>query len=550
MTASSDRDWTTDFDHTDPQYAHKLWSVTSDLRARCPVASGQAFGGFKVLTTYEDVKRAYMEPQTFLSGQGATLPQLKSPFPAIPVETDGEVHRAFKLLVMKWLAAPVVQKLEPQLQALIDEQLDTFARRGSCDFVADFSYPLPAAVISMLMGLPRTEWRVVKDFFTAILTATSAKDMQGSQAAWGGLINYLAQQIEDRRRNPRSDMLTQLAQATVMGRPLTYEETVGIAYTLVTAGQDTTSNTIGMLTRHLAENPALKHRLIENPALIPEAIEEMLRWFGPVQTTSRVVGQDVVASGCPIKHGERVALLVGSANRDESQFERADQFDLDRADKRKHIAFGFGEHVCAGMALARLELRLVFERLLARLPDFELAGEPNVAFQLGMVYGLSSLPLRFTPEERASSFRRVGAASTMGPYSVRTVVAAQDTGGRLSTVDYTANEGATAEAPHAHSREDVTIVMVEGEVTFSVDGNAQPLKPGESLFIPRGTMYARVSADKLPARYLMTFTPGGFEQFFVDTSELVARRVAEGVSMPQIMPEITNLQHQYGLMPG
>jgi len=544
----TERDWHRDFNHADPAYAHQIWDVTRDLRESCPVAEGKAFGGFKVLSRAEDVRFAYRNPDLFISSKGATLPSVAAPFPAIPVETDGREHRAYRQFINKWLSPSAVKQLEPQLRTLVDEHLDRFAARGRCDFVTEFSYPLPAAVIGLILGLPRSQWRVVKELFDDVLVASQGEDFAASGTAWAALIAYLAKQIDERRTAPRDDLLTELATGEVMGRPLTYEESVGMAYTLASAGQDTTSNFIGMFTRHLAENPELRGRLIADPSLIPEAIEEMLRWFSPVQTVARTLSADAKVAGCPIAKGERVVLLVGSANRDRSVFDDPDRYDLDRDGKRQHIAFGYGEHTCAGMHLARMELRIVFERLLARLPDFELDGEAKVYFPGGMVYGLTSLPIRFTPEERRPIRRLSSEPAVFGPYSVRTLVAGADCNNALSLLEYVAGEGAVAEAPHGHGREDLAICMMEGAATFEVEGQAFPLKQGESLFIPRSQRYARISVEQAPARYTMTFTPGGFDTFFPDISALMARRMAEGLTISQILPEIREVQLRYGMV--
>ncbi len=548
---SEERDWTKDFDHTDPAYARDMWDVARQLRAACPVARGQAFGGFRVISRFSDVRGIYRDTEHFTSREGVTLPSVNNPFPALPNETDGEEHRAYRALIMRWLSPEPVARMEPALRSLVDEHLDTFAGRGHCDFVTEFSYPLPAAVISMVMGLPRSEWREVKDRFSTIVQGTNDRDEDTVKAGWEGLIGYLREQIEDRRRQPRDDLVTELTRAKAMDQPLTDDQVLGLVFTLVTAGQDTTSNTMGMLTKLLAEQPEIRTRLIDKPALIPEAIEEMLRWWGPAQTIGRTAAADTEIAGCPIRKGEKLALLLGSANRDDSVFENGDTFDLDRKNKRRHIAFGNGEHICAGVHLARLELRIVFERLLARIPDFELAGKPVVCFPGGIVYGLSSLPLRFTPEARARvRFRPASAEppSIVGPYSVNTLIAGAQTDGALSVIEYSAGDASAPEEPHALSREDAAIVMLDGSATFEADGESHQLSAGASLFVARGVKMRRVSVDRAPARYLIIFVPGGFDRFFVESAELVSRRLAAGESMDQIMPEVRKIQAQFGIV--
>lgn len=391
------RNWETDFDHTDPGYVESIWDVTRDLRTRCPMAQAKVFGGFKVISRADHVKAALTNPAVFISGAGITLPDAAPPVRLIPAEIDGHRHRAYRTLVNRWLSPTAVRARTGAVRAIVDESIDLFAHRGHCEFVGEFAHPVAGAVIFMLMGLPRTEWQMIRSLFQSVLNALGRDDREASDKAWAGMADYLEDHIVKRGENPLDDMLTELAVARIEDRALNMSEKIGIAFEFFTAGQDTTANAMALLAHHLAQHRSLQHRLRDDPRLIVEAIEEMLRWLGPVQTIARTAVQESEIGGSAVGRGERLALLIGSANRDESAFKNADHFDLDRPNKRQHIAFGYGVHSCAGMHLARLELQLTFERLLARLPDFELDGSGDIHFAGGMIYGFSRLPLRFRP---------------------------------------------------------------------------------------------------------------------------------------------------------
>ncbi len=391
------RDYIKEFDHTDPDYMHSWPVVNEELRAKCPVTHTDAYGGFWVFSKADDVASIFRDPDTFISSKGITIPNIGNPVKAIPTESDGDLHVAYRNILLPWLDSRAVAKREGELRTLTNLVIDEFAAKGECEFIHEFAHPLPARVIAAIMGLPDTDWQFLRDtFYQALITAMSG-DMEANAKAWGALTGYLMAQAEDRKQNPKDDLITAFVQAKVGDRDINEDELKSLLFVALTAGQDTTQNTIGNLMHHLAANPAEKQRLLDDPSLIPGAIEESLRWEAPLHTVGRTCARDSLVGGQEIKEGERVAMLVASANRDEDRYDKADEFILDRKVKN-HFAFGHGVHLCAGVHLARLEMKIIFEELLRRIPDFELAGEIERILPIGLTYGVAKLPLKFTPE--------------------------------------------------------------------------------------------------------------------------------------------------------
>ncbi len=389
------RDFHTDFNHTCPEYTERFEEINADLRLHCPVARGEDFGGYWVLSCFKDGKRLYQETDHFSAREGITFPPIQNPLPALPSEADGDIHRAYRDLLAPWFDPKAVARFEPRIRSLVAEMIDGFAARGECDFISEFAVPLPATVISELMGLPQEDWREVKALILSLVPNAIAQDFEAAKKTFESLLGYLQAQIEACRTESRNDLISKLAEATINDRPITDEEILGLLFSLISAGQETTANAMGNLALRLATHDEERQRLVDDPELIPRAVDESLRWETPVNVASRVAIDNVEMHDKKIRPGDRVAILLGSANRDESQFPSADEFILDRRPNR-HIAFGTGAHQCLGIHLARTELRIVFEELLRRLPDFRLNGEAVRTFPGGQFLGVGRLPLAFT----------------------------------------------------------------------------------------------------------------------------------------------------------
>ena len=394
--------------------AHDAWRR---LRAEAPVSwndGGSWFPGFWSITKYDDVRTISRDPATFISSRGITMMvDPENPGPAagagkMLITMDPPRHVRLRRLVNKGFTPRMVAQLEPSVREITTGIIDEVAPRGACDFVTEVAALLPLAVICTLMGVPREGWQLMFTLTNRVLGAadpeyqTGADDQQDT-AIQGqrDMFGYFARLVAERRLGGgRDDLVGVLTGAEVDGQQLTDEEILYFCYLLILAGNETTRNAIsgGMLA--LLEHPAAWARLRADPALLPTAVEEILRWTSPVMHMARIATRDVELRGQRIRAGEKVLLWYPSANRDEEVFPDADRFDVGRA-PNDHLAFGLGEHFCLGAGLARLELRVMFEELMRRLPDVELAGEVE-RLRSGFIGGIKHMPVRYAPRERSA----------------------------------------------------------------------------------------------------------------------------------------------------
>ena len=387
--------------------AHEVWRL---LRAEAPVhwnAGNELFPGFWSVTQYADVLTVSRDTTTYSSSRGISMMvDPDNPTPAsgagkMLITIDPPQHGRLRRLVNKGFTPRMVAQLEPSVRAITTSILDEVAPRGECDFVTDIAALLPLGVICALMGVPREDWGLMFTLTNRVLGAedpeyqTIAGDAretanQGLREMFG----YFVRLVTARRAERRDDLISVLTEAEMDGESLTDEEILYFCYLLIVAGNETTRNAIsgGMLA--LCEHPAERARLAADAALLPTAVEEILRWTSPVMHMARFVTRDTVLHGQPIRAGERVLMWYPSANRDAAVFPDADRFDVGRT-PNEHIAFGLGEHFCLGAGLARQELRVMFETLLARLPDIALAG-PVERLRSGFIGGIKHMPIRFT----------------------------------------------------------------------------------------------------------------------------------------------------------
>lgn len=381
-----------DFDHTDPAIIASPYAAFQELREKCPVAHSSKFDGFWVLSRYEDLVATAREPQTFCSGQGVTIPNFGSPVPMFPIESDPPAHTAFRRLLQREFTRTRMAALEEPIRQLTNQLIDKFADRGAADLAVELASPLPSIVIAELFGFPSTEWEKFRNYTETMLETAKAGDLEANIGAALEFCTYLAESLDDRRREPREDMLTRVVQAEVEGRLLTEDEALGMTLLTIVAGHETTVGGIGFLLMHIARNPELKRRLIAEPALIPKAVEETLRMETPIQGIARTVTEDVSVRGQQLREGEKVWLLWAAGNRDPERFENPDTFDLDRTDNR-HLGFGDGVHRCVGAPLAQVEMRVVLEEVLRRLPDLRIVDEDAVTFGGGQNRLVTALPV-------------------------------------------------------------------------------------------------------------------------------------------------------------
>jgi cytochrome P450 family 142 subfamily A polypeptide 1 len=317
------------------------------------------------------------------------------------INMDDPEHRRRRNLVNKGLTPRRVQDHEPKVRAICHELVDRVAPLGRCDFVRDIAGPLPMIVIGDLLGVEPEDRDMLLHWSDDLIAGTSISApfevMDRAVKAFEQYADYGRRVVADRRVRPRDDMMSVLVQAEIDGQRLDDESLLQEGLLILVGGDETTRHVITGGMEALIRNPDERRRLQENPELLPLAVEEMLRWVSPIKNMNRTATRDVEVGGAQVHAGDKVLLLYPSANRDERAFARADEFHVDR-EPNDHVAFGHGVHFCLGASLARLELRVMFETLLARLPDLALATDDPLPLRpSNFIVGIEEMPVVFTP---------------------------------------------------------------------------------------------------------------------------------------------------------
>ena len=335
-------------------------------------------------------------PATFSSTQGITIPDPALPSPVQPgslIFTDPPRHRQMRKLINSGFTRRRVAVLEPKIREIVRGVLDGLEPGSVHEFAEEIAAPLPTRLIAELIGAPPDDWEQFRAWSDAATgTADPEIDLDPMVAA-GQLYEYFHELIAARRIEPRDDLLSVLAGAEIDGISLTDEDLLNFAFLLLVAGNETTRNLIALGTLALITHPDQYRLLVNDPSLIPGAVEEMLRWNSPVVHMARTANVDVDIRGQRIAAGDVVVMLYQSANRDEDVFGAdSEEFTVTRH-PNPHIAFGCGEHSCVGAQLARLEATVMFEELLRRFPGLELVGQVD-RMRATMVPGVKRMPVR------------------------------------------------------------------------------------------------------------------------------------------------------------
>jgi cytochrome P450 len=392
-----------EFNPMDPAFVADPYPTYHRLRAEDPVHHSPL--GFWVLTRYDDVVAALRDPRLAKEAIAAFVAaRFGAPIPALGLsmlDRDPPDHTRLRSLVSKAFTPRVVEGLRPRIQQIVDGLLAGVAEAGSMDLVEEFAYPLPVIVICEMLGVPVADqerfkaWSldIARSLDTIMLPPDSDVGRRGVSARHG-LADYFRELIAERRTKPRADMLSALIAAEEAGDKLNENELLATCILLLVAGHETTVNLLSNGTLALLRNPDQLRRLRENPALIGTAVEELLRYDGPVQRTARIPSEDMTIAGRKIAAGEMVMPFLGAADRDPAQFPEPDRLDIGRRDNR-HIAFGLGIHFCLGAPLARIEGQIAINALVQRFPKLALATETPEFRQSLTLRGLKSLPLSF-----------------------------------------------------------------------------------------------------------------------------------------------------------
>jgi cytochrome P450 len=358
-----------------------------------------------VLTRYEDVSAVLRDPR-FIKEPLAAL--VAARFGAeVPrgvglsmLDRDPPDHTRLRGLVSKAFTPRVVEGLRPRIQQIVDGLIERAQAVGSMDVIEEFAYPIPVNVICEMMGVPVKDHERFKGWsldiargLDSIWLPPDSEVPRRSVAARHAISGYFRELIAERRASPRGDLLSALITAEEAGDKLSEEELLATCILILIAGHETTVNLIGNGVLALLRHPDELHRLRQTPALIASAVEELLRYDGPVQRTARVASDDATIGGRTIRKGDMVMPFIGAADRDPAQFPDPDRLDLARGDNR-HIAFGWGIHFCLGAPLARVEGQIAIDTLVRRLPRLELATESPEYRQSLTLRGLKTLPVK------------------------------------------------------------------------------------------------------------------------------------------------------------
>jgi hypothetical protein len=385
-------DWSSDFDHLDPHWVENPYPIWDELREKCPIAHTERFRGVYFPSRYEDVRAVAYDTQNFSSRRIIVRETPPPRIPAPPITSDPPEHRPAKNLLLPAFTPDAIKEHEPRTREICARLIEGFAGKGGCDAAADYAQEIPVRVIAVMLGLPESEGDRFRKWIHEILEAGITRP-DILMKAMGETTAYFQAEVEKRKTAPCDDLITRLSRATIDGQPITEDHLLGALRLILIAGIDTTWSAIGSCFWHLAQHPEDRRRLVNEPELIPTAVEEFLRAYAPV-TMAREVVKDVEINGCPIKAGEMVLLSFPAANRDPRLFPDADRVVIDRKENR-HAAFGLGIHRCIGSNLARMEITVALQEWLKRIPDFRLDPAPKVTWSEGTVRGPRQLKVMF-----------------------------------------------------------------------------------------------------------------------------------------------------------
>jgi cytochrome P450 family 130 len=354
------------YDPTSARFQEDMHDVYRVLRDEYPVfvtAEGSC-----VLSRFADVWNAVHDPATYSS----TCAEADQLMPQM-IYMDPPRHTALRSLVSRAFTPRRVSELENRIRQVAGALIDQFANRGHCELVHEFAAPLPSIVMADLIGVPEEHRESFRTWTEAFLEVTGPGDITERAE---NIYQLFGDLLAERRQNPADDLMSALIEAQVDGERLSESDLLGFCFLLLIAGNDTTTSLIGNGAELLARHPRQRTELAADPTLIPAAVEEMLRIESPTQALPRTAIRAVDLHGVTIQPGARVMLLWGAANLDDREFPDAERFDIHRAAPR-HLGFGHGIHFCLGAPLARLESRIAFEELLARLPEYRLSESPR-----------------------------------------------------------------------------------------------------------------------------------------------------------------------------
>ncbi|MDQ8739034.1 cytochrome P450 [Paenibacillus sp. LHD-38] len=314
---------------------------------------------------------------------------MKDPIEASILRQDPPKHRQLRMLVSQAFVPRVIEGLTPKIEAIANELCDQMEASGKMDGLHNFASPLPIIVIAEMLGIPLEDRKRFKEWSDALVGNKPERFYQCQQE----MSDYFTAIADQRRLEPQDDLISRLVRAKTDGEQLSDLEVIGFCILLLVAGNETTTNLISSALFMIDSNADAKEQLLENRSLVPQALEEVLRYCSPVQTMIRTVKKTTVLRGQTLTPGQMVNIWIGSANHDEDLFERPDIFDIHRS-PIPHLAFGHGIHFCLGAQLARLESKIAIQTLLNRFPEFHLDRSHSLErIDSWLMFGIKQMPI-------------------------------------------------------------------------------------------------------------------------------------------------------------
>src|ERR687898_21519 len=398
-------------DPFDPAFKANPYPAYAELRSTAPIHRITLLDGRGVwlVTRYEDVLAIFKDERFLKDWRKVLTPEQLAQIPPIPqvmeplsknmLDTDPPDHERLRALVSKAFTPRLIERMRPRIQAIADALLDAVEDKREMDFIDDYAFPLPIIVIAELLGVPAEDRNSFREWSDAAVSgnATTQYLEEVLLPHMQAFSDYLRRMFEEKRENPKNDLISALVRAEEAGEKLSEDELLGMVFLLLVAGHETTVNLIGNGVLALLEHPDQLEKLKNDHSLIKSAIEELLRYDGPLEASpERFAREDVAIGGTVIPRGEMVRVVIAAADRDPERFPDPDALDITRTDN-KHLAFGKGIHHCLGAPLARMEGQIALGTLLRRMPDLQLKGSPeSLTWRPGMVLrGLRSLPVEF-----------------------------------------------------------------------------------------------------------------------------------------------------------
>jgi len=389
----------------DPQFYVDPWSAYRWLRENDPV-HWDPIHKLWGISRYEDIVEIEKNWKVFTSEDGSR-PATDQRDDTSMINRDDPDHQQQRMLVARQFTPRAVKLIEGKIRSIVNELIDDVAADGECEAIESLASPLPAILIGDKLGFPRELWPKLREWSEVTMYESGQNPADGSQAPFSELsmnaiMEFSAATMEliaARRESPQDDLISIWANSEVDGRRWTEGEIISECLLLLDGGAETTRTVIGSVIRELALQPEQRDVLIQDPTVLGEtAVEEFIRWVTPILNMRRTATEDIVFRGKEIRKGDQVLLMYASANRDDSVFDRPESFDVTRSHNH-HVAFGFGTHFCLGSSLARIEIRVMFEELLRRIPDWRLkpGTDPKI---LGATFtrAYDKVEIEFTPE--------------------------------------------------------------------------------------------------------------------------------------------------------